>query len=442
MRDIVSSFTATALIQASNIGSGILLARFLLPEGRGELAAVILWPSVVGAIGIIGLHEAVAFHAARRPREAGGILRAGLALGFGLSLLLMPLAALLADWVFADARPEVREAAFLYVLFIPLHFIASIAVGMFQGALRFAEWNLLRVLMHVAYALLIPLFYAAGWGGVAGFAAASLLSLGLVAAAGVFGGARAGWLTQGADEPTVAQSAPRLLKYGFSVHLGATVAIVAERLDQMIISLALSAADLGLFVVALTVARLPLVAASTLGTVAFPKIAAAEDAEDRARIFGRYARATMIVVVPASLALAAVMPWLLVWFFGGAFAAAVPLAWVLLAAAVPLSLKAMISSGLKGYDRGALVGQAEIVTLAASAAALALLVPLFGLMGAAWASVLAQAGALAFLLARIRRATGIEAKDLLLPRRADLAVVGDMVAALRARAAGRTGGAG
>ncbi len=442
MKDIVSSFTATALIQASNIGSGILLARLLLPEGRGELAAIMLWPSIIGAIGIIGLHEAVAFHAARRPQSAGGILRGSFALGIGLSLLLIPIAALLADAVFADDRPEVREAAFLYVLFIPLHFIASFSVGLFQGMLRFAEWNLLRVLMHVAYVLLIPLFYALGWGGVFGFAAASLLALALVAIAGVIGSRRAGWLARSAADEPLRRSVPALAKYGLTVHLGATVAIVAERLDQMIISLTLSAADLGLFVVAITAARLPLVIASTLGTVAFPKIAAASDETDKQRIFGRYARATMLTVVPAALALAVVMPWLLVWFFGAAFAPAVPLAWVLIAGAVPLSLKTMISSGLKAYDRGVMVAQIEMVTLAASAAALALLVPFYGLMGAAVASLLAQGGALAFMLLRVRQSAGIGPRDLLLPRRADLAVVGDMLAVLKGRLAGRTGGAG
>jgi O-antigen/teichoic acid export membrane protein len=440
MKDIVSSFTATALIQASNIGSGVLLARFLQPDGRGELAAVILWPSVIGGIGIIGLHEAVAYYAARRPQEAGGFLRASLALGLALCALLMPLAALVAHVVFADSRPEVREAAFLYVAFLPLHFAASFAVGLFQGMLRFAQWNLLRVLMHVAYFLLIPLFYALGWGGVYGFAAASLLSLGLVAAASLIGCARAGWLSPTAAAP-VRQAAPALARYGLTVHLGATIAIIAERLDQMIISVMLSAADLGLFVVAVTVARLPLVVASTLGTVAFPKIAAAVDDETRTDLFGRYARATMLTVVPSALFLAAVMPWLLTWFFGPAFAAATPLAWLLVVGAVPLSLKAMITAGLKGYNRGAIVSQAEIVTLGLSAAALAALVPSFGLMGAAAASVAAQGGALVFLLLRIKQATGIRPSDLLLPRRDDLAVIGDMLAAVKGRVTGPTGGA-
>ncbi len=56
MKDIVSSLTATALIQASNISSGVLMARLLQPRSLGELAAVNLWPSVIGGIGIIGLH--------------------------------------------------------------------------------------------------------------------------------------------------------------------------------------------------------------------------------------------------------------------------------------------------------------------------------------------------------------------------------------------------
>ena len=51
MKDVSGSFAATALIQALNIVSGVMLARYLLPEGRGELAAVILWPSVIAGLG-------------------------------------------------------------------------------------------------------------------------------------------------------------------------------------------------------------------------------------------------------------------------------------------------------------------------------------------------------------------------------------------------------
>ena len=45
MKDLFVSFIATGAIQLSNLASGILAARLLGPEGRGELAVVILWPS-------------------------------------------------------------------------------------------------------------------------------------------------------------------------------------------------------------------------------------------------------------------------------------------------------------------------------------------------------------------------------------------------------------
>ena len=47
MKDISVSFLTTAYIQALNIVTGLLAARLLLPEGRGELAALMLWPGLV-----------------------------------------------------------------------------------------------------------------------------------------------------------------------------------------------------------------------------------------------------------------------------------------------------------------------------------------------------------------------------------------------------------
>ena len=38
MRDISVSIVATGVIQVANVATGILAARLLLPEGRGELA--------------------------------------------------------------------------------------------------------------------------------------------------------------------------------------------------------------------------------------------------------------------------------------------------------------------------------------------------------------------------------------------------------------------
>ncbi len=58
--------------------SGVELARGLGLTGRGELAAAILWPTMIGGIGVLGLEESVTFHVAgaRKRSEVGGLLGA------------------------------------------------------------------------------------------------------------------------------------------------------------------------------------------------------------------------------------------------------------------------------------------------------------------------------------------------------------------------------
>lgn len=436
MRDAVSSLTATVVIQASNIVSGIFLARYLQPDGRGELAAVMLWPTVIAAIGIFGLHEAIAYHAARRLHGGRAILRGGLLIGGLLSLALMPIGAVVVSLVFPEHEAdEVRHAAYLYLLFIPLTFFGQFLVALFQGSLRFGAWNFLRTSVHIFTLALIFIAHYADEGGVLGFAAASLIANALMIVVACVLYARADWHL---SAPDVKRRPWRdLTSYGASVHLGAAVSIIADRLDQMIISLFLPAADLGLFVIALTLSRLPLVLASTLSTVAFPKIASMSEHGDRIDVFGRYTRVALLTILPSALGLAALTPWLLPFFFGEAFAAATPLAWLLIVAAVPLSLKTMLSAGFKACDRGWIVSQAEIATLVLSAGALALLVPAFGLFGAAAASVVAQGGALVFMALRARKTLGISPADLFVPRRSDIDVILQTVDELRQAATRR-----
>ena len=59
MKDVTVSFATTAFIQVTNIATGLLAARLLLPEGRGELAEILLWAGLIVEFGILGLSDEV-----------------------------------------------------------------------------------------------------------------------------------------------------------------------------------------------------------------------------------------------------------------------------------------------------------------------------------------------------------------------------------------------
>src|SRR5438270_446043 len=82
----------SVVIQALNAFTGIVLARSLGPAGRGQLAAVVLWPLVVVAIGQLGCFEAVAYYTAKAPSNSEHIAATALLLAGAQSILVIAIA--------------------------------------------------------------------------------------------------------------------------------------------------------------------------------------------------------------------------------------------------------------------------------------------------------------------------------------------------------------
>src|SRR5437879_4086808 len=85
-RDGGVSLGISMAIQGLNVISGVLLARSLGPAGRGVLAAVILWPSVLSTVFCAGLNEAVTYFTSRFREQARQIAATGFAVALAESI--------------------------------------------------------------------------------------------------------------------------------------------------------------------------------------------------------------------------------------------------------------------------------------------------------------------------------------------------------------------
>ena len=102
-------------------------------------------------------------------------------------------------------------------------------------------------------------------------------------------------------------------------------------------------------------------------------------------------------------------------FFGSAFRPVADVARVLLVAAVILGMNRVLSAAARGIGRPLDAGIAEGLALLVTILVLAVLLPIYGLLGAAVASLLAYLVSTGWMLHKTRRALDVSIRSLISP---------------------------
>jgi O-antigen/teichoic acid export membrane protein len=428
LRDISVSFVATGLIQATNIATGLLAARILLPEGRGELAEIMLWAGLIVELGILGLSDALLYRAATNSASPQKLFAAATVLTLILSAILIVAGFVVEPLVIHDS-PATLDLALIYlVAFVPIYLSSLFVTTIFQGQLDIVTWNLLRGTVALGYLLLIGVVYVTGHATVAGFAAANLMGMLLSCILGVFLLARRGWIGLRIDAPTLRG----LVVYGAKVHVGEMMNSARQKIDQALVALWLPHAELGMYVVALTIANGPLILAQTLGNLAFPKISNQTELGGKTVVFGRYLRFTLAVTVACTAILLPLNPYLVPLLFGQPFAPAATVANIMLLGLPAAGAKILFMNALKAWDKALAIGHAEAVGLAAAAASLVVLLPTLGIVGAAWSLVVANLVAAGVMAVSLQRSLGLPVLALFRPTADDWTLARDLLRRSRA----------
>jgi O-antigen/teichoic acid export membrane protein len=427
VKDVTVSFATTCFMQVCNILTGMLAAQLLLPAGRGELAAIILWPGLIAEMGNLGLHDALLYRAATRSASPRDLFAAIVALIGTLSVVLIAIGLVIVPIVFRQHSPEVQAIALYFLCaYLPIYFSSLFTTGMFQGHLQMTTWNMLRALVPFTYLAGIVLLLAVDVRGVAEFAIAYIAAQAVSAAAGFFMVARRNWVALKPDIKVIRS----LIVYGIKVHVGDMVYSLRQRIDQALIALLLPAADLGIYTVALTIANGPLILVFTLANLAFPKISQQPTTAGKLEVFGRYLRFSLAATGGMIITAWILVPWVLPLLFGKPFAPAVPIANLLLLGTLPLAAKLMFQQALKAWDRPLVVGRAELVGLAVAAGLIAGLMPAFGLIGVALALVFSQLSAAAVMGFSLHTELRLPVLKLFVPIAQDWQLTRDWVAAV------------
>lgn len=403
------SFLTNVVILILGLANSVLLSRWLGASGRGEIAAVMLWPVMVSYLASLGVISATVYFAARPGSDPGVVLGNALALALVQTLVAVPAAYLVLPLLLPSQRPGVVSASRVYLLLVPLSLVSQYGCAVLQGRVRFGLTNALRLITPVGYLAGTAALHRRGALTVEAIVALHLVlnAWVMVASLAVLGAAR---VVSGVGFDL--RLSREMLGYGLKVHLGGISQGANLRLDQMLIAAWEPPVALGLYVAAVSASGVAQMLSQAYRMVSMPVIAGHASQSDRLSKLEQVFRGYWALSVAIALPLGVGLYWAIPLVFGPGFRGAVWPAEVLVAGAVLLGAKEVLAGGSQALGNPLLESKAELAALVVTVAALLVLLPPLGILGAAVASVLSYGTSLAVVVRGLHRTNAVSPADL------------------------------
>jgi O-antigen/teichoic acid export membrane protein len=383
--------------------TNLYLAGALGPTSKGAAQVLVTVPAILVVVSNLGVHIAGAWFIGTGRYRLAQVLSAVLWWAIIVSLLLaIPL------WLFFE---QIRLVIFggveaqivaVSLACVPFYILAYYAADILLASGRLILYAILRLLPLVTYGLAAVLLVGIRgmglFGATVAFASGIILSglfaLGLVIA-----------LSHGRLSPQ-REVMRQALGFGGYVHLGTVAQFLTFRIDVLIVNALAGRAAAGFYAVASSLAEIVWYAGRAVESVIVPRIARASGDEAR-QISSTAIRVTGGMSILTAAAIAVGAP-LLVHRLLPAFVPALPAVWVLLPGTVLSGMFIVAAGDLRGRGRPALAAAISVTGLILNVMLNFILIPRFGFIGAAAASLLTyacQAVAAAYALSRISGAT-------------------------------------
>ena len=396
-RDRRPPYVGTAVSQAAilvfGVVSGIVTARLLGPQGRGELAAITLWPMALVFFANLGLNQAIVFHSGKQRHPIAAIWTTANALGIALSLVVVGAGLVLVPALLHHYSPGIQRLALIFLGSMPVLLLTGLPANLLQGRSDLLRFNVIRLIAPGFYALGVVLLLALRRPSVAAVVGVQIAAYVATLATGIL-------LVYRRERPAFLLdkgTGRDLLSYGVRAHLTNLTSYFNQRADQLILSLLVPARELGLYAVAVTLSMAVTFVPVAAGLVTFSHGSSQSDAEARRTIAVSF-RSSFLWLLVACIGLYLITPMLVGIVLGPRFSGAALACRVLLPGSLALGLNQVLYGGANAVGKPGLASLAEGAGLLVTAVGLVLLVPRYGYVGAAIVSTAAYSVSLIAML--------------------------------------------
>ncbi len=367
------------------LGSLIIISRILGPEGKGIYSLIILIPGLMMVFSNFGIDAANIYFVGKKKYKIENVVSNSLVLAIvlGIILILIFLGVSQFDFFqkFVVSNKIPLFCLWLVVLIIPISLLSNFFRSILWGKGEIMNCNKIRIIESLVslfgVIFLLLLLKQGVFGAVFSYVSAILLA----ALTAVFFLKKADSIHFSFNRDLLKDS----FFYGGKVYLANALSFLNYRLDMILIAAFLTPAAVGLYSIAVSIAEKLFIISGVLASVLFAKISSISDVEANS-FTPKVVRHTFFIMILGSLLLAFFIAPLIKILFGSAFLPSVRPLIILLPGIIAFGVGGVISSDLAGRGKPQFAIYAAFVCLIVNVILNILLIPKWGIEGAAFAS--------------------------------------------------------
>ncbi len=369
---------------ALKLGTGVVTARLLGPAGRGLYFTSVQVPRLTIEVGTLSVEEGLIYRIASgdiAPRQVlGTILFMTLVFSVFLAAALAIVLTFILRPLIADFPMDIAPLLFLI---LPAATFESLSHAALKGLKRFGAANRMVVIAQANLLALLAvalLFWSADFRtGLAAYALARLVNALLYAVV---------MISIDRRRPRVAWTQlGQVVRFGSAAHIGTILTNMEYRLDAFLLLYFLNAAAVGIYSLGAALAQVVWYVSNSINNVLFPHLVETTEA-DRNQFTAKVLKYTFFANLLTVLGLAVAGYPLVELLYGTPFIEAYFVFLVLAPGLLLDSVGRVLAVWLKGSGRPLTLSWISGISLVVNIASNIVLIPIFGLYGAALASVI------------------------------------------------------
>ncbi|MGG3309616.1 oligosaccharide flippase family protein [Paenibacillus lautus] len=378
------NFGSQIMIMFITLLSGVLLARGLGADGRGKYIAITMWTNLLYWALSFGIYQTVLYYWKSHDKPKKVIFTTFLVYTLIACILAIIISELvIVPLITVDYDTELVVAARIYFVGIIYLAFSDVLMASLAGDEKFGYSNILRIAIPGVTTLLMLSLFLFGILDARSALYASFITSSSLFVINLIKILKLNYIGLKIDWPLMWKA----FKYGAKSQGGDVAGMASNNSTQMILSVFLPPASLGLYSTAQSAISPLKTITSTIAITTQPKLTA----EDIGKVHNRVTeifRKSIILIGTSSIGLALVLPFLLPFVYGNEFEAAILPALVLLPNLLFNSLSNVLRNALNGAGMTFINTKSELIILVFTIISLYVFLDRWALLGAAIVTLL------------------------------------------------------